>query len=162
MTALEFNHQISQLYGTLEMFTHKFTRNQEDSEDLVQETILKAIANRDKFSPNTNLKGWLYTIMRNTFINKNRKQRYQSTIHDDSENQLHLNKPDTHTFSSPSSTYEYKELYQRIEHLPQQFGTPFKMYFEGNKYHKIADHLAIPIGTVKNRIFQARKLMQAA
>lgn len=162
MTAIEFNTQISQLYGTLELFTSKFTRDKEDSEDLIQETILKALANRDKFSANTNLKGWLYTIMRNTFINKYRKQRFQNTYHDDTENQFHLNKVDNYTFSNPGSNYEYKELMQRVENLPAQYGDPFLMYFNGYKYQEIADELNIPIGTVKNRIFQARKMMQAA
>ena len=66
MTAIEFNHKIASLTDTLEVFTKRFTKDQEESEDLIQDTILKALTYRDKFQQNTNLKGWLYTIMRNT------------------------------------------------------------------------------------------------
>ena len=69
MSTVEFDQQIASLHDTLEMFTRRFTKNQEESEDLIQDTVLKALTYRDKFRQNTNLKGWLYTIMRNTFIN---------------------------------------------------------------------------------------------
>ncbi|MFN8692627.1 MAG: sigma-70 family RNA polymerase sigma factor, partial [Cyclobacteriaceae bacterium] len=73
MTAIEFTHQVASLRPTLRLFTRRFTTDREESLDLVQDTILKALTYRDKFREDTNLKGWLFTIMRNTYINNYRK-----------------------------------------------------------------------------------------
>ena len=75
MTATDFDFQISSMRPTLRGFTHRFTRDREESLDLVQDTILKALTYRNKFREDTNLKGWLFTIMRNTYINNYRKTK---------------------------------------------------------------------------------------
>lgn len=75
MTNIEFASRISALNDTLRGFTYRFTRNAEESQDLVQDTVLRALIYQDKFRDNTNLKGWLFTIMRNTFINHYRKAK---------------------------------------------------------------------------------------
>jgi len=160
MTTFEFNHQLSQLRGTLELFTLRFTKNEEEGQDLVQDTYLKALTYRDKFMENTNLKGWLYTIMRNIFINNYRKKKRSNTVNDTTDNLYHLNVPEKHTFNLPDSTLEYKQLMSSIEQTKNDFLVPFKMYVEGYKYHEISDKLDIPIGTVKTRIFYARKEIQ--
>jgi RNA polymerase sigma-70 factor (ECF subfamily) len=157
MTTIEFNHQINQLHGTLEIYTHRFTRNSDDSKDLVQDTILKALIYKDKFKKNTNLKGWLYTIMRNIFINDYRKKKRNNTHLDDTEEQYHLNIPETYTHHLPISNLEYEEMYSTINQLRPDLKEPFKMHIEGYKYHEISEKLEIPIGTVKTRIFYARK-----
>lgn len=160
MTAIEFNHQIASLQDTLELFTRRFTKDQEESEDLIQDTVLKALTYRDKFKQNTNLKGWLYTIMRNTFINNYRKAQRSRTTHDDTKELYYLNVEDNHTFTSPDSTYEYKDIMKCVNNIKEDLLIPFKMHMEGYKYHEIAEELEIPIGTVKNRIFHARKDIQ--
>lgn len=160
MTAIEFNHQIASLQDTLELFTRRFTKDQEESEDLIQDTVLKALTYRDKFKQNTNLKGWLYTIMRNTFINNYRKAQRARTTHDDTKELYYLNVEDKHTFTSPDGTYEYYDIMKCVNGIKKDLLEPFKMHMEGYKYHEIADHLEIPIGTVKNRIFHARKEIQ--
>lgn len=160
MTAVEFNHQIASLQSTLELFTRRFTNDQQESEDLIQDTVLKALTYRDKFTRNTNLKGWLYTIMRNTFINKYRKAQRAKTTYDDTEELYYLNVPDNYTFHSPDTTYEYKDIMKCVNDVKDDLLVPFKMHTEGYKYHEIADKLEIPIGTVKNRIFHARKEIQ--
>lgn len=160
MTALEFNHRIASLHDTLELFTRRFVKSQEESEDLIQETILKALTYRSKFKENTNLKGWLYTIMRNTFINNYRKIQRSKTTHDDTKDLYYLNVADNHTFNNPDGTFEYKDMENAVSEVKDDLRVPFKMHVEGYKYQEIADHLAIPIGTVKNRIFHARKEIQ--
>ncbi|MEM6525169.1 MAG: RNA polymerase sigma factor [Bacteroidota bacterium] len=160
MTAIEFNHKIASLTDTLELFTKRFTKDQEESEDLIQDTILKALTYRDKFQQNTNLKGWLYTIMRNTFINNYRKNQRAKTTLDDTKESYYLNVPDNHTFNTPDGNYEYKDIMKCVNEIKEDLLVPFQMHTEGFKYHEIADHLAIPIGTVKNRIFHARKEIQ--
>jgi len=160
MTAFEFNHELSKLRGTLELFTLRFTRDTEESEDLIQDTYLKALTYRDKFMENTNLKGWLYTIMKNIFINNYRKRKRIKTTLDNTENLYHLNVPENHTFNLPEEKLEYKQLMHAIEKTKDDFLIPFKMYIDGFKYQEISDELNIPIGTVKTRIFYARKEIQ--
>lgn len=161
MSAHEFDMQLSGLSPTLKAFTRKFTSNREESFDLVQDTILKALTYRDKFREDTNLKGWLFTIMRNTFINNYRKNKRARTSHDDTKDLYYLNVEDTHTFNSPSQRFEYNDMWKQIHSLREELQTPFKMHTSGYKYTEISDHLGIPVGTVKNRIFHARKELQS-
>lgn len=160
MEPLEFSHQISDLRGTLQVLSRRFTTDQDDSLDLVQDTILKALKYRDKFVQETNLKGWLFTIMRNTYINNYRKQRRFRMLPDQSRERFLLGVKDSHTFNSPDSNFEYKELWKHIDALRDEYCIPFKMHTSGYKYHEIAEHLKVPVGTVKNRIFMARQEIQ--
>ncbi len=160
MRKSEFSLQVASLRPTLKTFTRKFTTDREESQDLVQDTILKALTYCTKFRENTNLKGWLFTIMRNTYINNYRKTQREKTSHDTTKELFHLNVEDHHTFNRPESTFEFKEVWQNVNNIKDELLIPFKMYTSGYKYHEISDHLKIPIGTVKNRIFHARKEIQ--
>lgn len=160
MTRVEFNNQISSLRPTLRTFTRRFTSNREESQDLVQDTLLKALTYRDKFREETNLKGWLFTIMRNTFINNYRKTQRAKTSSDTTKELYYLNVEDTHTFNRPEGSLEFKEVWRNVNHIKDELLIPFKMHTTGYKYHEISEHLNIPIGTVKNRIFHARKEIQ--
>lgn len=160
MTAIEFSQKVAGLRPMLQTLTRRFTNNTEESHDLVQDTIMKALMYKDKFRDDTNLKGWLFTIMRNTFINSYRKNQRARTSRDTTKELYYLNVADTHTFNSPDSSYEYSDAWKKIELVKEDLLVPFKMHTSGYKYNEIADHLNIPIGTVKNRIFHARKEIQ--
>jgi RNA polymerase sigma-70 factor (ECF subfamily) len=160
MTALEFQYQIAGLRSTLYGFTRRFTHDRDESLDLVQDTMLKALTYRDKFREDTNLKGWLFTIMRNTYINNYRKIQRNKTSKDNTKDLYFLNVEDTHTFNKPETSFEYKDIWKHIHELRDELLVPFKMHTSGYKYHEIAEELNIPIGTVKNRIFHARKEIQ--
>lgn len=160
MTALEFTHQLSGMRPELYSFTRRFTADRDESLDLVQDTLLKALAYRDKFRENNNLKGWLFTIMRNTFINKYRRQKRTMTSHDNTEELYFLNVEDKHTFNKPEKTFEYHDILKHINSIHADLLKPFTLHMQGYKYHEIAEALTLPIGTVKNRIFQARKEIQ--
>jgi len=160
MTALEFSHQIISHEPGLALLTKRFTQDAEYSKDLVQETILKALTNRNKFRDNTNLKGWLFTILRNTFINNYRKGRSFQKVNSEASDFFIYNEIDLHTFNKPDKYAEYQELLALVKQLPDNLREPFEMHYEGYKYHEISEKLEIPIGTVKNRIFQARKNIQ--
>ena len=160
MTALEFNHQIIGLQPTLKLYTRRFTVDKEESEDLLQDTILKALSNKEKFTQNTNFKAWLYTIMKNTFINKYRKEAKARTQLDNTKDLYYLNVADTHTFNSPGSGMEYREIMELMNELKDIYLIPFKMYFDGYKYHEISEEMNIPLGTVKTRIFYARQYLK--
>jgi len=151
MSTIEFSRQISSLHSVLRAFTRRFTSDRDESLDLVQDTMLKALTYKDKFREETNLKGWLFTIMRNTFINNYRKNKRAKTSLDSTKELFFLNVEDTHTFNRPASTFEYNDLWSHVN---------FKMYTSGFKYYEIAEHQKIPIGTVKNRIHKARKEIQ--
>jgi RNA polymerase sigma-70 factor (ECF subfamily) len=102
------------------------------------------------------MKAWLFTIMRNTFINSYHKAQRAKTYIDTSENEFVINSF-TSFHASPESNYAYKELGNAMKKLEPELKTPIEMYFTGFKYREIADEIEIPIGTVKNRIFLARK-----
>ena len=161
MSTLEFTQHITSLSPVLRAYTRRFTNDRDESLDLVQDTIVKALVNKNQFRENTNLKAWLYTIMRNTFINNYRKNQRSKTTHDKTEGQHFLHVEDTHTFNKPESSYEYQDIWSHVNSLREELLTPFKMYTSGYKYNEIAEHLNIPLGTVKNRIFNARKEIQS-
>jgi RNA polymerase sigma factor (sigma-70 family) len=160
MSLHEFTHQVTDLSSTLKTFSRRFTKDRDDALDLVQDTIFKAFSYRDKFAPDTNLKGWLFTIMRNTYIN-NYKKHHRVTILRGRATEPHFKSvSDPHTFSIPDSSFEYKELWKEIDDLKDEYSIPFKMHISGYKYQEIAGQLNLPIGTVKNRIHTARQEVQ--
>lgn len=160
MSQQEFQYQIAMLRPTLRIFTRRFTTDREESQDLVQDTIMKALTYCNKFTKDTNLKGWLFTIMRNTYINNYRKNQRAKTTHDTTKELYYLNVEDQHTFRKPEGSLEFKEIWKNVNSIKDELLIPFKMYTTGYKYNEISDHLQIPIGTVKNRIFHARKEIQ--
>ncbi len=152
--------EVSRLRPELKALTHRFTYDREESQDLVQDTLLKALTYRDKFRTDTNLKGWLFTIMRNTYINNYRKAQRERTSRDQSKDLYYLNVEDEHTFRKPEESVEFKEIWRNVNSLREELLVPFKMHTTGYKYEEIAEHLNLPLGTVKNRIFHARKEIQ--
>jgi len=157
MTALEFNYKLLGLQKNLKYFAYTLTSNYDDAQDLVQETYLKAINNREKFSANTNLKAWTFTIMKNTFINNYRKNVRNNTIVDKTDDLYYLNLSKESKISSPESKYAEKEIVKKINAIDEGQRKPFEMYNDGYKYKEIADKLNLSIGTVKSRIFFTRK-----
>lgn len=160
MVSSNISLEITGLRNDLKQFTRKFTRDREESSDLVQDTILKALTYQHKYTRDTNLKGWLFTIMRNTFINNYRKNQQARTLHDTTKDLYYLNVEDRYTFNTPDGSFEYEDIMKNVSELKDELLIPFKMHASGYKYHEIAGHLDIPIGTVKNRIFNARKELQ--
>jgi len=157
MTALQFNTLISAQMSALENMTLRFASNKEDANDLLQETILKALKNKDKFKPNTNVKAWLYTIMRNTYINGYNRAVRSKIDNDNTDGQFFLNTSNRTGLSPTESQTNYNEIKEIVNKLEDVYKIPFKMMFDGFKYKEIADKLKLPIGTVKSRIFFARQ-----
>lgn len=157
MTALEFNHKLMGLQNNLKYFAYTLTSNYEDAQDLVQETYLKALTNREKFTDNTNLKAWTFTIMKNTFINNYRQNVRSNTILDKTDDLYYLNLSKESGIGLPDSDYSVKEIKKAIGTISEEQRTPFEMYNQGYKYKEIAEKLNLSIGTVKSRIFFTRK-----
>lgn len=157
MTAIEFNSKLLGLQENLGYFARSLTTNDEEAKDLVQDTNIKALINRDKFQPNTNLKAWTYTIMKNTFINNYRRKVKANTIVDTTEDLYYLNTSKEARFESPESSLAEEEIQRNIKNLDENQRLPFEMHNDGYKYKEIADKLELSIGTVKSRIFFTRK-----
>lgn len=152
-----FTNDVLSFRDGLRYFALSLTHNEEESNDLLQETLLKAFTYREKFRADTNLKAWLYTIMKNIFINNYRKNVKKQLILDSSRDAYYLNIPQTSRTNDPETSLFSEEISSKINKLGEEYRMPFLMYFEGFKYKEIAEELSLPIGTVKSRIFLARK-----
>lgn len=157
MTAVEFSFHIGKVSKSLKPFAMKLTRDYEEANDLLQDTLLKAFTNRDKYTEGTNLKAWLYTIMKNTFITNYQRMVRKNTFIDTSDNLHYINSMESSTDNTAMSTFAMNDIDNAVKSLDEAYKMPFMMYFRGFKYHEIAEKLDIPIGTVKNRIHIARK-----
>lgn len=160
MNKPEFNAMVTKEAESLRMYALRFTRNNEDANDLVQDTMLKAITYYEKFKEGTNLKGWLYTIMKNTFINNYRRITKANTVITQTEEITSSNLFYSSTKNRGENIFIMDDIQEALGDLQEDYYVPFSMYFEGYKYHEIADYLEIPIGTVKTRIHVARKSLK--
>lgn len=160
MSTNDFYAQIIKIESPLSNFALSLTRDLEDSKDLFQETVLKALKNKDKFRIGTNFKAWILTLMRNTFINEYRRKKRSrvKSVADDSIEML------TNTIAVASNDGEsnlaMQELMDMLDELDEKIRQPFWMNYLGMKYQEVADALDMPLGTIKSRIFMARKQMQ--
>jgi len=160
MTTFEFTNSLIGMKSNLQRFAMSLTSDRDTALDLVQDTYLKAITYKDKFVDYTNLKAWVFTIMKNTFINNYRRNVKENTIIDGTKDLYYINSPQDKGFISPESKYAEGEIEKAIDSLEDEFRIPFRMHLEGYKYQEIADKLGLKIGTVKSRIFFTRqKLM---
>jgi RNA polymerase sigma-70 factor (ECF subfamily) len=157
MSTIEFYNKFDELTSSLENFAFNLTKNVEDARDLFQETAFRAIKNRDKFRPGTNFKAWTFTIMKNIFINNYRRKKKANTLFDSTDNQYFINSGKKKVNNTAESDIMMDELNLMLEDLDDSLSVPFSMYYTGYKYQEIADHLDLPLGTVKSRIFFARK-----
>jgi RNA polymerase sigma-70 factor (ECF subfamily) len=160
MTNSEFNLQVNTHSKTLSGFAYQLTRDLDEAKDLIQDTIYRALVNREKFIAGTNLKAWLYTIMRNIFINSYRRTAKQRMIVSDEKATIMSNISSHSASNLGESSLISNEIIKALTDLDEAIRIPFVMHFNGYKYDEIADEMKIPLGTVKSRIFFARKELQ--
>lgn len=157
MTSTEFNNTLFEMSSALKPFALRLTKDSEEANDLIQETMLKAYTNRDKFMDGTNLKAWLYTIMKNTFITNYQRLVKRNTFIDTTQNLHYINSSSHVTQNLAFASFAMEDINAAIASVDETYRKPFMMHYKGFKYHEIAERLHIPIGTVKNRIHIARK-----
>ncbi len=157
MSTLDFYSNLNKVTNVLKSFAYNLTQNVEDARDLYQETAYRAIKNKEKFNPGTNFKAWLMTIMKNIFINNYRKKMKQNTIIDKTDNNYFINSSGNATQNEAESSILMKEITAMITALEDGLKIPFMMHYQGFKYQEIADKMELPLGTVKSRIFFARR-----
>ena len=161
MTAIEFNHQLTNLDSVLGKFAISLTLNREDANDLVQETYIKALTFREQFRNHTNFKAWVLTIMKNSFINNYRRSVRENTAFDNTTDLYYLNKSGQSEYNNPVTQISATEIQAQIDNIDDDLKIPFEMHIKGFKYKEISEELDLKIGTVKSRIFLCRKkLMQ--
>lgn len=160
MRTANFAQNLLSLQPELLNFAYKLTADHEEANDLLQETSLKALDNEDKYTDETNFKGWIYTIMRNIFINNYRKTLRDQTYVDTTDNQYFLNQGIDIEVDSTEVAYDLKEIRHIVNGLSKEYRVPFAMYVSGFKYREIADRLGLLLGTVKSRIYITRQKLQ--
>ncbi len=160
MRTANFAQNLLSLQPELLNFAYKLTADHEEANDLLQETSLKALDNEDKYTDETNFKGWIYTIMRNIFINNYRKALRDQTYVDTTDNQYFLNQGIDVEVDSTEVAYDLKEIRHIVNGLSKEYRVPFAMYVSGFKYREIAERLGLPLGTVKSRIYITRQKLQ--
>ena len=159
MTAIEFNSKMLKEQSGLKHFALSLTRNTDNAFDLLQDTLLKAMNYREKFDADTNLKAWLFTIMKNTFINNYRRQKKINALVSQGD-EVQLNRAfSQNVYEHSQSRIQSKDILSKIESLDATYREPFVKYYIGYKYEDIAKQMNLPLGTVKSRIFIARKLL---
>ncbi|MCB0609865.1 MAG: RNA polymerase sigma factor [Lewinellaceae bacterium] len=160
MTTTEFVRNFQSIESTLFAFALKITRNHQDALDLVQEAGLKGFRHRDRFELGTNFRAWMSTILRNTFINQYRKQRRAKIVSEPVENLAYALESSSSIPNQGEVNMGVQDIQEMLNALTPTYRVPFLMHFQGYEYQEIADHLEIPIGTVKSRLHEARKKLQ--
>jgi len=151
-----FMYDLVLLQEQLFYYALQLTEDRDDALDLVQETSFKALKNRNRLHNNDHIRAWLYTILKNTYINYLRSSHYRQLTYDSDE----LNNyaaPHSGSNGAPYEQLQKKELYEIIGMLPESYEKPIKMFLSGYSYKEIAKHMNIPIGTVKSRIHLGKK-----
>lgn len=161
MSSTEFIHQFDQMRLTLFAFAMNLTKDEESARDLLQETAYKAFKYRDRYEPQTNLRAWLMTIMRNSFINDYRKRKRRQTLNDTTANDYLIDSGSQTVNNLGESSVTMEEIERVIAELEDWVRIPFILHVKGYKYEEIADELGVPLGTVKSRIFFARQRLQS-
>ena len=160
MTALEFNREFDQVDANLRRFALSLTRSAEDAKDLVQETVYRAYWNRERFTSGTNFKAWVMTIMRNAYVSSYRKASRRRVVGQPEVVEIE-NSPVHAIDNAAASNLSLKEIQAKLKELPAMYRLPFTMFYRGYRYDEIARHMQVPVGTVKSRIFYARRKLRA-
>ncbi|MBD5259392.1 MAG: RNA polymerase sigma factor [Bacteroides sp.] len=160
MGTTNLQSRLMSLQSNMLNFAYMLTSNRDDAYDLLQDTTLKVLDNQDKYTENTNFKGWVFTIMRNIFINNYRRVVRSATVVDQTEDLYHLNISQDSGLETPEGSYATSEISAAIAEFPEKYRVPFTLHVQGYKYNEIADEMGLPLGTIKSRIFFARQELQ--
>lgn len=156
MDRTTFQISLMQHQAQLKHMALRLTGNDFDADDLFQDTILKTLYHYESFKPGTNLKAWAYTIMKNIFLNECKRKKIKPTSNHPYLENIENNVSDN-TGNTSDSIFSHKEIHQIIGRLEQASRDTFSLFLNGYKYKEIAEQLHIPVGTVKSRVFEARK-----
>lgn len=162
MTTIQFQNTLTGLEKKMYYFALSLTSNSDKAQDLVQETFLRALTYQSRFSADTNLIAWVYTIMKNTFINQYRRNIKVKTTLESHSDMSRISFSTNDRYPSVDSIHAEKEIYKSINSLNKEFREPFQLFLNGFKYKEISEKLDLPLGTVKSRIFFTRKKLSVS
>ena len=150
---------ILQHVDLLSSYARKLTKDRDAAEDLCQDTLFKALANRARFTRGSDVRPWLFTIMRNLFINGYRRKKLEKRvfIRNSTEMVIHA---DASAHSFTTNRIELKEMQSIINAMPAILRIPIGLYCQGYKYQEIAAITETAVGTTKSRIHTARQLLR--
>ncbi|HEX6333687.1 MAG TPA: RNA polymerase sigma factor [Flavisolibacter sp.] len=154
MSIPEFNNLVLTHSDSLRPFAITLTRDPESARDLCQETLYKAFAYRQQYRQGTSIRAWLFTIMKNVFINEYRRSLRKRRVME--------NVRQHHPVSAPPAEQQVhvREITAAIHGLSDSAKAACLLYLEGHKYQEIAEALDEPLGTIKSRIHFAKKELQ--
>lgn len=161
MTTTAFNEMLISNSDFLQPVAVSLTHDSEEAKDLIQETMYRALANREKYQTGTNIKAWLYTIMRNIFINNYRRNKKFTKVSSDVPQDYYMFQTSKVAHNEGTVNAGIREIKGVINKLPDIFRLSFELHYLGYKYQEIADTLQEPLGTIKSRIHFARKILSA-
>ncbi len=121
MTTVDFRQKLTSLQANMLNFAYMLTSDREDAADLMQDTMLKVLDNADKFTDNSNFKGWVFTIMRNIFINNYRKAARAATVVDTTDDLYHLNLSQDSGIATPEGAFGAREITDAINSFPDKY-----------------------------------------
>jgi RNA polymerase sigma-70 factor (ECF subfamily) len=155
----DFTEGVLKHADLLASYARKLTQDKHSAQDLCQETLFKALANRDTFDRGSDVRPWLFTIMRNLFFNNYRRRTLEKKLFSWEPVEL-LDHADPVTRTVASHRAELKAIQSAIHGMPDILRIPIHLYSEGYKYQEIAAITDTAIGTTKSRIFMARRLLR--
>ena len=161
MQNLQFVQEFETHSSYLKNFAMKLTRDKSTADDLFQETALSAFRHQQKYITNTNIKAWLSTIMKNSFINLYRKQKRRNEIQDTTTEDFYLNESKEVITNDGEMNVNVKEILAIIDRLDEGYRVPFLMAYQGYQYNEIQETMGnLPMGTIKSRIHHARRILK--
>lgn len=161
MQNLQFVQEFETHTNYLKRFALKLTRDKNTADDLFQETALSAFRYQKKYMANTNIRAWLCTIMKNSFINHYRKQQRRNEIQDTTSDDYFLNDSKEVINNDGEMIMNMKEIFKMIDGLEEGYQVPFMMAYKGYQYDEIQEAMGnLPMGTVKSRIYHARRILK--
>ena len=143
----------------LASYARKLTQDKDTARDLCQETLLKALANPASFKRGNDVGPWLFTIMRNLFINSYRRKKLEKRLFSRVPPEA-VTYTDVSTYASADTRIELKETLSIIDAMPAILGISIRLYSQGYKYQEIAGITNTAVGTTKSRIHTARQLLR--
>lgn len=159
METIGFRHELAAMQGELLCMARKMTAGHGDARDLLQETALRALDNEAKYTPGTNLRGWVFTIMQRIFAGRCRRAAYGVVLLP-SVCEAFPAASRAEAGGDAEAACDLGAARRAVAVLPASFRVPFALYVSGFRYREIAERLDLPIGTVKSRISSARKKLQ--
>ncbi|AIM37129.1 hypothetical protein KO02_10830 [Sphingobacterium sp. ML3W] len=157
MKNIDLNVLFHEKRQILNHFASQFTSDYNEKEDLIQDTLIKALKSIDHFRDDPNLMTWLYVIMKNTYINHYRHEKRQTALYEDYAMADYSNNTEN---NATEDKLLGADIQKAMDSLLPENAEIFRLYLEGYKYHEIAEFFTYPEGTIKSRIHLARKMLQ--